>query len=59
MPSIGVAIPASTPWPDALKIAVISSQAASPGWRRLAHEAAAAGQSEGHSFPLAEPTSRP
>jgi len=51
----GIPIPIlDPPWPEAAKIAVISSHAASPGWLRLAHEVAAAAQPGGHSFPLAE-----
>ena len=55
MGSAGVPIPAlDPPWPDALKIAVITSQDAPLGWRRFAHEVAAAAQPGGHSFPPAE-----
>jgi GNAT superfamily N-acetyltransferase len=43
------------PWPEGQEIAVVIAQAASPGWRRLAHDTAAAGQPGGHSFPLGEP----
>ena len=53
MRSVGVPIPTlEPPWPDRLKIAVISSVDAPPGWRRFAHEVAAAAQPGGHSFPL-------
>jgi hypothetical protein len=55
MRSAGVPIPAlDPPWPDALKIAVVTARDAQPGWLRLAHEAATAVQPGGHSFPLAE-----
>lgn len=55
MTSAGVQIPVlEPPWPDGLKIAVVTSDAGSFGWRRLAHEVAAAAQPGGHSFPLAE-----
>jgi GNAT superfamily N-acetyltransferase len=53
MSSIGVPIPAlGPPWPDDAVIMVVTSRAA-PGWRSLAHQAAAAAQPGGHSFPLA------
>jgi hypothetical protein len=55
MSSVSVPIPAlDPPWPDDLKIAVVTAQDAPSGWRRLAHEVAAATQPGGHSFPLAE-----
>ena len=55
MRSTGVPIPAlDPPWPDALKIAVVTSRDARPGWHRFAHEVAAAVQPGGHSFPPAE-----
>jgi hypothetical protein len=50
-----VPIPELEPrWPDDLKIAVVTSNDARLGWRRLAHEVATAAQQTGHSFPLAE-----
>jgi hypothetical protein len=53
--SVSVPIPAlDPPWPDDLKIAVVTSRDAPSGWRRLANEVAAAAQPGGHSFPLAE-----
>jgi GNAT superfamily N-acetyltransferase len=55
MRSIGVPIPTlEPPWPDALKIAVITSRDARLGWQRLAHEVAAVVQPGGDSFPLAQ-----
>lgn len=55
MSSVSVPIPAlDPPWPDDLKIAVVTAQDAPSGWRRLAHEVAAVAQPGGHSFPLAE-----
>src|SRR5690348_10735502 len=55
MNSTGVPSPAlNPPWPDALKIAVVTARDARLSWRRLAHEVAAAVQPGGHSFPLAE-----
>jgi GNAT superfamily N-acetyltransferase len=55
MSSVSVPIPAlDPPWPDDLKIAVVTAHDAPSGWRRLAHEVAAAAQPGGHSFPLAE-----
>lgn len=57
----GVPIPdLDPPWPD-VAIAVVTSSASAPGWRKLAHQATAVAQPEGHSFPLAEPAqgSRP
>ena len=55
MRSVGVPIPAlDPPWPDTQKIAVVTSRDAPPGWRRFAHEVAAAAQPGGHSFPFAE-----
>lgn len=56
MSSDSVPLPAALdpPWPDDLQIAVITSRDAPAGWRRLAHEVAAAAQPGGHSFPLAE-----
>lgn len=52
MSSIGVPIPVlDPPWPDDAVIMVVTSRAA-PGWRNLAHQAAAAAQPGGHSFPL-------
>lgn len=47
------------PWPEGQEIAVVIAQEASPAWRRLAHDAAAAAQSGGHSFPLGEPVRWP
>lgn len=58
----GVPIPdLDPPWPADATIAVVTSGASPPGWRRLAHQAAAIVQPGGHSFPLAEPAqdSRP
>jgi hypothetical protein len=40
------------PWPDSLRIAVVTSRGAPADWRRLAHDAAAVAQPGGHSFPL-------
>ena len=55
MSSVGVPIPAlDPPWSAAVKIAVVSSLDALPGWRRFAHEVAALAQKGGHSFPLEE-----
>jgi ribosomal protein S18 acetylase RimI-like enzyme len=55
MTSAGVPIPAlEPPWPDDQKIAVVTSDTASPGWLRFAHEVATVVQPGGHSFPLAE-----
>ena len=55
MRSTGVPMPTlDPPWPDALKIAVVTSSDARLGWRRFAHEVADAVQPGGHSFPLAE-----
>jgi hypothetical protein len=55
MRSTGVPIPIlDPPWPDALKIAVVTSNDARHGWRTLAHDVAAAVQHAGPSFPLAE-----
>ena len=56
MHSIGVPVPAALdpPWPDALKIAVVTSRDERSGWRRFAHEVAAAVQPGGDSFPLTE-----
>jgi GNAT superfamily N-acetyltransferase len=55
MRSAGVPIPElDPPWPDALKIAVVSSLDATPQWRRFAHKVAAAVQPGGDSFPLTE-----
>jgi len=57
MAGTDVPIPGLDPtWPESREIAVVIAQAASPGWRRLAHDAAAAAQPGGHSFPLGEPT---
>jgi hypothetical protein len=57
MRGIGVPIPTlDPPWPDGVKIAVVTSRDV-PQWRRFAHEVAAAAQPVGHSFPLAEPPS--
>jgi GNAT superfamily N-acetyltransferase len=57
MRGIGVPIPTlDPPWPDGVKIAVVTSRDV-PQWRRFAHEVAAAAQPGGHSFPLAEPSS--
>ena len=51
----GIPIPTlDPPWPEAVKIAVIISHEAPPGWLGLAHEVAAVAQPGGHSFPLAE-----
>jgi GNAT superfamily N-acetyltransferase len=60
MARTGVPIPTlDPPWPEGQEIAVVIAQAASPGWRRLTHDAAAAAQPGGHSFPLDEaPRSR-
>jgi ribosomal protein S18 acetylase RimI-like enzyme len=58
----GVPIPDLDPrWPDDATVAVVTSGASPPGWRRLAHQVAAIVQPGGHSFPLAEPAqdSRP
>ena len=55
MSSVSVQIPVlDLPWPDDLKIAVVTLRDASPGWRRLAFEAASVAQPGGDSFPLAE-----
>jgi GNAT superfamily N-acetyltransferase len=55
MGSTGVPIPElDPPWPDALRIAVVSSIDATLQWRRFVHEVAAVVQSGGDSFPLAE-----
>jgi GNAT superfamily N-acetyltransferase len=55
MNSTGVPIPAlDPPWPDDLKIAVVTSREAPPRWRKLAHEVATAAQHGGCSFPLRE-----
>ena len=55
MRSAGVPIPAlDPPWPDAQKIAVVSSRDAPLGWRRFAHEVASAAQPGGRSFPSSE-----
>jgi GNAT superfamily N-acetyltransferase len=55
MRNTGIPIPArDLPWPDALKIAVVTSSDARLRWRRFAHEVAAAIQPGGHSFPLVE-----
>ena len=55
MRSTGIPIPElDPPWPDALKIAVVSSIDAALQWRRFAHEVAAVVQPGGDSFPLAE-----
>jgi hypothetical protein len=40
------------PWPDSLRIAAVTSRGAPADWCRLAHEAAAAAQPGGHSFPI-------
>jgi GNAT superfamily N-acetyltransferase len=56
MRSVGVPIPAlDPPWPDAQKIAVVTSRDTPLGWHRFAHEVAAVAQPGGHSFP-AEPS---
>jgi hypothetical protein len=58
MRSAGVLIPAlDPPWPDALKIAVVTSSDVRLGWRRFAHEVAAAVQPGGDSFPSVERSS--
>jgi GNAT superfamily N-acetyltransferase len=44
------------PWPDSLKIAVVTSRDV-PRWRRFAHDVAAAVQPGGQSSPFAEPSS--
>jgi len=55
MRSAGVLIPTlDPPWPDALKIAVVTSIDARPGWRTFAHQVAATVQPGGHSFPFVE-----
>jgi len=56
MHSNGVPVPTALdpPWPDALKIAVVTSRDERPGWHRFAHEVAAAVQPGGDSFPPAE-----
>jgi GNAT superfamily N-acetyltransferase len=52
MRSVGVPIPAlDPPWPDSQQVAVVTSRDAPLGWRRFAHEVAAAAQPGGHSFP--------
>lgn len=52
MSGTGVQIPAlDSPWPDDAVIMVVTARAA-PGWRSLAHLAAAAAQPEGPAFPL-------
>jgi ribosomal protein S18 acetylase RimI-like enzyme len=57
MRSGSVPVPAlDPPWPDGLKVAVVTSRDAPLGWRRFAHEVAAAAQPGGHSFPF---TKRP
>lgn len=55
MARTGVPIPSlDPPWPEGQEIAVVIAQSASPEWRRLTHDAAAAAQPGGHSFPLDE-----
>ena len=55
MRSIGVPIPLlDPPWPEALKIVVVTSRNASLRWRGFAREVAAVAQHGGHSFPLTE-----
>jgi GNAT superfamily N-acetyltransferase len=52
MSSLGARIPAlDPPWPDNAVIMVVTPQAA-PGWRSLAHEAAAVAQPGRPAFPL-------
>ena len=55
MRSTSVPIPAlDPPWPEALKIALVTSSDTRLGWRMFAHEVAAAVHPGGDSFPLAE-----